>query len=472
MQEQLRLALSRSYQRKSEKVDPNQQSLFDELEVPEPEPSSEPDITVNYTRKRGKRKPIDETLERRRIEYTLNESERLCECGQVCQPASSICAEQYDYIPAEIKVIEHVQKTYACPDQTCTHSRVVTAPKPAQPIPKSNASPSILAHIVTAKYIDAMPLHRQEKQFARLGIHLPRNTMSRWMITLSNLVIPILALLEDKIRAGPYMQCDETPTQVNKEPGRAASTQSYMWVRRGGLPEQMVILFHYSKSRSSAVAKLLLDDYCGYLQCDGYSAYTALASDQVILVGCFAHARRKFKDALKALSKKETMQRTIASTALNYIRRLYRIEKKIKDSSIDERYDVRQLQSIPLLNEFKQWLDQKALTALPKSPTGKAISYCLNQWKKLIRYCDHGALHIDNNADERAIRPYAIGRRNWVFSDTPEGALANARLYSLIETAKLHGCNPNKYLTHIFKELPQATTLEDIERLLPWNFDN
>ena len=258
-------------------------------------------------------------------------------------------------------------------------------------------------------------------------------------------------------------------TQVLKEPGRKAASQSHMWVRRGGAKGAEVVIFNYFASRSSEVALELFIDYVGYVQCDGYSGYHCLEKQGIVLVGCMAHARRKFHEAFKALSNQETVQKSKAMAALKYIKRLYAIETQVKDQSVERRYQVRQEQALPILNEFKQWLESQ--NVLPKSLLGKAISYSLNQWPKLIRYCDDGVLEIDNNRDEQAIRPFAIGRKNFLFSDTPEGAHANARFYSLIETCKLHGHEPYAYLKHIFKELPRATTVNDYEQLLPWNLD-
>jgi hypothetical protein len=327
----------------------------------------------------------------------------------------------------------------------------------------------LLAHIATTKYVDAVPLHRQEKQHERGGIVLPRNTMARWLIQLSEFIVPLLNLFEDAIRAGPYIHCDETPFQVLKESGRKAEALSYMWVRLGGASHARVVLYTYHPSRASTVALKLFEGYQGYVQCDGYAGYQCLEKEGITLVGCMAHVRRKFNDAVKSLSKKEAVQKTKAGVALRFIKSLYAIEAEAKTCHSDERYQMRQQKAMPVLNEFKVWLDTQCV--LPKSPLGKAISYTLNQWPKLIRYCNDGCLEIDNNSDERAIRPFAIGRRNFLFSDTEQGAHTNARFYSLIETCKLHGHEPYAYLKHIFKELPLATKIEDYEALLPWNLD-
>jgi len=471
LEQQLRLMLSKQYGRKSEGIPASQLALFDDDstdEASQSESEVNDNITVSYNRKRGKRSKIKAELERRPVHYELSEADKQCECGSELKEIGSVSSEQYEYIPAQVIVIEHIQHQYACP---CCEGQLILAKKPEQPLPKSNAGASLLAHISTTKYVDGVPLHRQETQLARLNIDLNRNTMARWLIQLATKFIPLMNLLEDAIRAGPLIQCDETPFQVLLESGRKATSQSYMWVRRGGALGQEVVLYRYDQHRSSSVAMELLSDYEGYVQCDGYSAYSCLESKGMTLVGCMAHARRKFNDALNALGKKESAQRTKAAKAIRYFKQLYAIEAQQKHSCDAERYLARQEQAIPILEEFKTWLDQQAHSVLPNSQLGKAVRYTLNQWPKLIRYCDKGYLPIDNNADERAIRPFAIGRRNWLFSASTDGAHTNARFYSLIETCKLHGHEPYAYLTYVFKELAAAQSVEDFEALLPWQLD-
>ena len=264
---------------------------------------------------------------------------------------------------------------------------------------------------------------------------------------------------------------DETTLQVLKEEGKAASTQSYLWAQRGGPPNQPVVMFHYSPTRSQTVADELLQGFSGILQTDGYAGYpTVCAKNGLRHAGCWAHARRKFDEALKAQGKGQPKAGK-ASKALIYIQKLYRIEAQIKNASIDEKYQARQQQAVPILNEMKDWLDI-SLTQVPlTSLTGKALGYLANQWSTLTVYCEDGRVEIDNNGIERAIRPFVIGRNNWIFSDTIKGAKASANLYSLIETAKLNGLEPYRYLHHVFKELPKAQSLVDIEQLLPWRVD-
>lgn len=244
-------------------------------------------------------------------------------------------------------------------------------------------------------------------------------------------------------------------------------------VQRGGPPEQRLILYHYNTSRSQSVPKERLTGFRGYLQTDGYDAYNAAVSENnLIHLGCMAHARRKFDEALKAQLKNKAKKAPAgkAQMGLSLIQKLYRIEKEIKDSAIEERYRVRQQKSIPQLNEIRKWLDKSLPQVPPSSLIGKALNYLNNQWEHLIRYCEDGRLEIDNNACERAIRPFTTGRKNWLFSSSVAGAKASANLYSLVETAKANGLEPYAYLKEVFTQLPAANCVEDIEELLPDRF--
>ena len=466
----MRLLLADRFAPKSEKISPDQLALFEaqNTELPPEEPEEET-VQITFERKRrGKRAKLDEELQRQRIEYQLSEEECQCGCGGQLAKIDEVVSEQLELILARYIVLQHVQFKYAC--KGC-NEQIRLAPKAPQPIAKAIAAPGLLAHIATTKFVDGVPFARQEKQHARHGVIIPRNTMARWVIQLADLILPLMNLMEDIIRAGPFIQCDETPYQVLKESGRKPTAKSYFWVRRGGPGHQVVVIFTYDPSRSSAVAKELFMDYTGYVQCDGYGGYHPLEAAGITLLGCMAHVRRKYCEALKALPNKDLAQKSLAAEAIRTIKKLYAVEKEGKDHTPEQRYELRQEKSVPLLTEFKAWLDEQILVVLPKSALGKAISYTLNQWPRLVRYCDDGCLHIDNNADERAIRPLAISRKNFLFSDTPEGAHANARMFSLIETCKLHGHEPCAYLRHIFKELPKAETVEDYESLLPWNLD-
>ncbi|MCF6323158.1 MAG: IS66 family transposase, partial [Gammaproteobacteria bacterium] len=253
------------------------------------------------------------------------------------------------------------------------------------------------------------------------------------------------------------------------EPDKQASQKSYMWVRVGGPPTQPVRLFHYADSRRGEVASALLTGYNGYLQTDDYAGYNAVCAENTITqLGCWAHARRKFIDAQKAAAGK-TRRTGKADVAIRLISQLYAIEKRIKPLSPTEKYTVRQTESLPILADIRQWLDKTLHHTLPKGLLGKALSYLAKNWGKLTIYTEDGRLSIDNNPAENAIRPFVIGRKNWLFSASVRGAKSSANLYGLIETAKANGLEPYAYLRHVFKALPQAASVEDIEALLPWN---
>ena len=360
-------------------------------------------------------------------------------------------SEQLDIIPMKLIVLEHQRMKYACP--TC-ESNVVTAVLPPQPIPKSIASPGLLAHTVVSKYADALPLYRQEVILGRLGIELPRATMSRWMIQLGVLVEPLINQLRAKILEGPVVHSDETPIQVLKEAGKSVGSKSYMWVMARGARGEKAVVFNYDASRS---------------QRDGYAGYTILkGAGGVIRVGCWAHARRKFVDALKCAPRGG--EGTVASAAVKMIKNLYEIERGIGEAPTEERFLVRQKISKPILDEMRRWLDKNIAEVLPKSLTGKALGYLNNEWENLARHIDSGDLSIDNNLAERAIKPFAVGRKNWLFSDTPAGAAASAALYSLIESAKANKVEPYAYLKHVFTEIPKSTSAAEIAALPPWEF--
>jgi transposase len=292
------------------------------------------------------------------------------------------------------------------------------------------------------------------------------------MIKLGELVQPLINLMRDVVLEYDIVQMDETTVQVLKEKDRAPSSKSYMWVQRGGPPDKPILLFDYDASRSASVPLRLLEGYSGYLQCDGYEGYGAVGRDQAItLIGCWAHARRKFDEAIKAQGKKGKAKAGRATKGLAFIQKLYRIEKLAAEGSVEERYRLRQEQAVPLLDEIRIWLDKSLPEIPPQSAVGKALHYLDGQWVKLSRYVEDGRIAIDNNAAERTIRPFVIGRNNWLFADTVNGAQSSARLYSLILTAKANGHEPYRYLCHVFKELPAAASVEDFEALLPFNID-
>ncbi len=285
--------------------------------------------------------------------------------------------------------------------------------------------------------------------------------MARWMIQAANAVMPLMKLLNSKLLESDYIRMDETPLQVLNEAGKTAQSKSYMWVRVCVSPSK-IILFDYSDNRSSENPKKLLEGFKGYLQVDGYDGYAPVCNkEEVTRVGCFAHARRKFFTAFKSSSGNST-----GKQGLIFIKKLYQIEEEIKDLAHEVKLEKRKSKSKPILEEFKEFLDDKKDKVAPKSLAGKAVCYALNEWEYLSAYTQNGSVNIDNNLVESRIRPFTIGRKNWLFSATPKGAHASAILYSLVETAKLNGLDPFEYLSRVFEQIPLAKNREDFMKLL------
>jgi transposase len=471
LQEQLNLALARRYAASSEKISPDQVRLFDEAEAAAEAADDgelEERVTVvgEHTRKKRGRRPLPESLPRVDIVHELDANDRHCDHdGAPLTESGEVTSEQLDIIPAQIRVIRHVRKQYACECGQC----IKTAPLPAQPIPKSLASPGLLAHVAVSKYQDALPLYRQEQILRRIGVDLPRATLANWMIQAGQLIQPLINLMRDRLLAGDLVQMDETTVQVLKEPGKRAQSKSYLWVQRGGPPDHPLVLYDYDPSRSQRVPERLLEGFTGYLQTDGYEGYNAVAARAgIVHLGCWAHARRKFNEAVKAQGKQRAGR---AWRGLSLIQKLYRIERLMKDATPEDRHAYRREHAQPVLDELREWLDGSLPQVPPKSAIGKALNYLHNEWPKLIRYLEDGRLPIDNNLTENAIRPFVVGRKNWLFSDSVRGVKASANLYSLIETAKANDLEPYAYLRHLFTELPRAKTADDIEALLPDNID-
>ena len=474
LQEERRLDRARRFGASSEAGD-HQANLFDEAELTELTPDEETteaadtDIEVAaHTKRRPKRKALPSDLDRVDIHHDLSIEDKICGCcGKEMQRIGEKTSEQLDVIPMQVFVRVHHCATYSC--SGCDES-IKTASKPVQPIPKSIASAGLLAHVATAKYADGLPLYRQTRQYQRLGIELPRNTLAGHMLKVGALVRPLIEALQQHILSYDIVNMDETPVQVLKEPGKVAQSKSYMWVMKGGPPEQTAIIYHYDPGRTQAVPKLLLKDYAGYLQTDGYAGYNGILCENTITgLGCWAHVRRKFMDAKKALPKKDQDRGNKVNQALAFISKLYQLEQRIKNMALENKQHTRQAEAQITLTKFRAWLDKQSVP--PKSLLGKAIHYAIAQWPRLTVYTEDGRLNIDNNGVENTIRPFAIGRKNWLFSDTQNGANASANLYSLIETAKANGLNEYAYLKYVFTELPKAEGAKAVTKLLPWNVD-
>lgn len=415
----------------------------------------------------------------------IPEEEKTCpHDGTALEVIGAEKSERYDYVPPQLRVIVQERLKYACP---CCHQGVKVAPLPVQLLPKSMASASLLAHITTTKFVDGVPLTRQCKQFDRLGLSIHAGTMGVWMNTIgAQKLPPLIALMHEAILAEPVLHCDETPVQVLRSEKPVASDH-YMVVRAAGPPGRRIVLFNYEPNRNVAAVKRLLTGpdgpYRGRLVVDGLNLYDCVAEDPlfaVILCGCLAHARRGFDRAAKV--SESPSAHSLARVAIReYIGAVYGVEREIEKRreareragrtwSLDETRAIRQEKSAPIMASFRGWLDELALGVAPKSALGKAIGYCINQWEKLVRFLDHPDVPPDNNRVENCIRPFALGRRVWLFCDTQLGAQASANLYSIVGSARANGIEPHAYLTHLYTELPRASTVEHLEALLPWNF--
>ena len=476
-----RLIDSQRFGSRSEKTIPDEQGrLFNEAEV-EAAAGVDDDIDAiavpAHTRKKRGRRPLPDFLPVQEILHDLPEEEKICahDPDHRLVEISRETSDQLKFIPATVEILRHIRPKYACPH--CKEG-VKIAPMPKLPIPKSLATPSLLAHVATSKYVDGLPLYRQEKIFQRLGVDVSRATLASWMVKMGDLVEPLMDRIREEIRGNSFVQCDETPFQVLKEPGKRAQSQSYLWVLRGGEREHPLIYYEYDPSRSAEVPKRLLRDFRGFLQTDGYEGYTALGREPgIVHVGCWAHARRKFDEALRGQGKtkrkgaKGTAKESRARQALSQIQALYRIERDLKEATADERHAARQECTKPLIEKLRTWLDASIDSVPPQSLTGKAMHYLDKQWPKLVRVLDDGRVPLDTNLVENAIRPFVVGRKNWLFADTVAGARASANLYGLIETAKANRIEPGRYLAHLFAVLPTVTSSDQLDALLPQNAD-
>ena len=429
----------------------------------------------SFTRKKAGRKGIDPKIPREDRIIDMPESEKSCACGAILTKIGEESSEKLHIIPPRIYVERIIRPKYACRscEGTEDEQKPVVRIAEVEPsiIPKSIASPSLLSCIIVQKYEDHLPYYRQEKQFHRVGVELSRQDMSNWQVQVFKKLAPLFELLEEQLKTGPVMQMDETTVQVMGEEGREDTQKSRMWVARGGPPEEPVVLYKYRQTRSAYHAKEMLEGYSGYLQTDGYEGYDAAIKDMpgILHVGCFAHTRRKFFEAAKISSQAGTAQQGIG-----YIKSLYVIEAELrkeyeKDEETEKFLDERKLRTKPVLEEFKIWLLRGHQEVPPTLLLGKAIGYSLSQWDKLVRYLESPYLTPDNNACENAIRPFVLGRKNWLFNKSPEGADSSCGMYSLIQTAKHNGLNPAQYLTTVFQKAPMACSVEDWKKLLPWN---
>jgi transposase len=475
-EEQFRLSQQQRFGASSEKTNPEQLSLFDEAEQEADSKAIEPtveEITYKRRKAKGKNDKMFEDLPVETVEYRLSEEEQACpQCSEHLHEMSKEIRKELKVIPAQVKVVEHIRYVYACRscEKNDTSTPVITASMPVPVLRGSFVSPSLMAFIMDRKYSLAIPLYRQEQQFKHFGIDLSRQTLANWMIRGANdWLSPLYNRMHAKLIQHDILHADETTLQVLHEEGRTAANKSYMWLYATGHTDVPIYLYDYRTTRASKNPKKMLSGFTGYLHADGYAGYNDIPG--IIVVGCLAHLRRKFTDSLKAMPDKASTASSVAQEGLDYCNKLFNIEQQLKDMEAEQRYMLRLEQSKPVLDAFQAWLKMKKRQVLPKSALGQAIGYSLNQWDKLSNFLLDGRLEISNNRGERAIKPFVIGRKNFLFSNTPKGATASAIIYSVVETAKANQLSPFHYLTYLFEKLPNIdlNNQAQLDALLPWS---
>lgn len=434
------------------------------------------DVPAHKRTKRG-RKPLDPALPREVVRHELPEGERMCpHDGSALDEIGVEVSEQLDIIPQQVRVIRHERVKYACP---CCDGGLKLAGRPPQVIPKGLLSEAAQAWVITAKYLDGLPLYRQAALLGRFGgIDWSRNTLAAGVVKVGLAVQPVINLLRDEMLAAPIVHGDETELQVLKEPGRKAQAKSYLWAQMteasgkdGTGPP--IRLFAYSPSRSTETARTLYAGMRrgGVLMSDGYKPYEAIAQEHALVhLGCWAHARRGFHEALQAMPKDKRGPEQLPARFIELIGRMYHVEAEARRAGlgVDALRRRRQEYSTQVLAEIEALVTATLHTVLPSSLLGKALHYLASQWPKLTRFVDDGHYPLDNNACENAIRPFVVGRRNWLFADTVAGANASANLYSLLQTCVVNGIDAYRYLKTLLVALPRAKTVDDFEALLPW----
>jgi transposase len=470
LRETVRALQRNRFGKKSERFESEEQGLlFNEAEVlaalpAVPEESTDEQteqIEVKaHTKARGHRKPLPENLPREIVKIELPEAEQFADDGTPLKIIGYELSEKLKYEPAKITVLEIHRAKYGVD----SGDYVKTAKPVPAIIPKGIATPELLAAIVVAKYADGLPLYRMEEILTRQGIELPRSTMARWMIKTAFACRPLINVLNDRLTLREYAACDESHLQVLNEKGRRAESKSWMIVRSTPYGDKKVVLFDYEVSRGGSTMKKLFSEFTGYLQVDGLNSYDELAkTDGITRVGCNMHARRRFDEA-KTTGAKEG--KTLAEVGLKFYQDIYALEEEFRGKPPEVRYALRLEKSLPLWNQFKTWVDTHQNKVPRKSKIGEAFYYFTEEYGLLTAYLKDGRLEPDNGFTERAIRKFAIGRNNWMFADTADGAEASAILYSLVVTAKVNGVNTYRALVQVFTELPKAERLDEIEKLV------
>ncbi|MDH5228475.1 MAG: IS66 family transposase [Gammaproteobacteria bacterium] len=466
LREKNRLLLHRQFAAKSEQMTDDQLSLFnDDSVTAESTPTKMKNdniVVLAYHRKKRQRLTFSDDLPKRRVEIDLDEHDKTCDCcnTQLTQIGEDI-TRKIEFIPAKVQVVEYARLKYAC--KSCEDT-IKRPPLPNFILPKSFATPSLLAHLIVSKFGDGLPLYRIQQQLARQGVHLPRSTMSTLLLKAADLLVPIYKLMIKQVLSGPRIWTDDTilPKQ-NDDPNRKKIIQSRLWVYIGGpLKDPPLVIFDYTSNRSSKWPKDLLAHYQGYKHADGYGGYKSLhVTGSIHYVACWSHARRKFFEASQL-----TEQSGKAKTMIKYIKQLYRIETACEKYGNKKRKRFRRRYATPILNTIKAYAEQHAPLIPPKTSLGKAFTYLLNQWHGLVRYLDAGHLTIDNNLAEQHIRPIAVGRKSFLFVGSDRGGRAAAIYYSLLASCNSLGVNPYAYLVAVFERLPECLSDQDFQKLM------
>lgn len=469
--QQLLTLARRQFGVSSEKVDidPNQLNLFGEEVVAEAPPVETEEIQYRRKKRTGKRAEDLSGLPVERIEYELSEAERICPaCGTVMRDIGVEVRQEIILVPAKVILREHAVHSYAC--RPCeTNDITVPFIKAKGPVPLirgSLASPSLVAHIAIQKYANGLPLYRLENGFRYDGVTISRQTMANWVIQCTEQYLEaVCERLKWYLLLEFVLHADETGVQVLREPGRAASTKSFEWIyRTGGCAKHHIAIYEYKETRNQEHPREFLKGFTGLLHTDGYQVYHKLPPG-ITVIGCWAHVRRKFEDILKK-TPVDLRKGSNAECALGYIGTLFALERKFSALTPEERYKNRLEQSKPVADAFFAWA--AGLSVLPKSPLGKAVGYALSQKKYLENVFLDGRTEISNNRAERTVKPFVMGRKAWLFSNTPAGARASSVMYSIIETAKLNGLHPFRYMEFLLTTLPNSTT-GTLDALLPWS---
>jgi transposase len=469
LQEKIDYLIRQQFTSKSEKFNHNQPSLFEDNEA-KIEVEVDEEIKIEFTRKKGGRSSPPKDLPRVRVEHDISEEEKRCSCGKERYRIKELISEQYDIVPARFQIIQNVRFVYGC---NCKGAPLTTPLAPFI-LPQTQVTASFLATIAVQKFEDALPLYRQAKIYKhRFGVPFSDTTLSNWMIKASGKLIPFMQRIKERLLQNDYIQADETTLQVIKAHKGKATKKSYIWMGVG-MDKHKVVYMHYANNRSAATASALFKDFCGYLQTDGYAGYnSAVQTEGMTQLACWAHARRKFADIIKSGVSDEA-SKAYAKEAVALIQKLYKIEKEIKEDPPDKKYLIRKEKSEPIIQKIREWLDGNFFAAQKQGGAiAKAFVYLGNQFAKLCVYLEDGRLNIDNNGAENHIRPLVLGRKNWLFATSVKGAEAIATWYTLIETAKANGLEPYSYLKYLLTEFPYCEKDgKGFEGLLPWNVDD